>query len=180
MTPQPVSLRVVEQLGVALASGRLPADARHAGDRLLERLTAPVRLALLGLPGAGKSTLLNVFAGQQILPDHRGLPSLELAYGPRDEVRLVFGDGRVEERQGFDLADVDPVDLAFVGLRMALPVLERISLLEVVADGTAKEQAAALRWASRRCDIALWCSHRFGIAEQGLWRAMPDRLKDHG
>ena len=45
---------------------------------------------------------------------------------------------------------------------------------------TAEEERAGLLWAAERADIVLWCSQEFTPAEQWLWSALPERLKDHG
>lgn len=170
---------VLNRLERVLAEGILPEDAAQTGQRLLERIKSPVRVVVLGLPGSGKSKLMNMIAGQQIIPDNVVLPTLELAWGRDTQTVLTLQDGSVETRKGPVTADISARNPAFVRFETALPILEKLSLLEVVADGSPEDQNASIRWAVRRADIAIWCSQEFTSEEYDLWSRVPDALKDH-
>jgi len=73
---------------------------------------------------------------------------------------------------------VDP-QAQSVRIEMDLPILQRISLIEVAVDGPAVDQVSPIDWAAKRADIVLWCTQRFEPAERALWASVPDGLKDH-
>ena len=52
---------VVDRLRHAVEGAVLPKAARGHAAHLIQRLSSPVRLTLLGPPGAGKSDLVNMF-----------------------------------------------------------------------------------------------------------------------
>ena len=62
MSTQSPFTRVQQDLTRAMASGRLPAQVQSRAETLLDRITKPVRLGLLGQPQTGKSLLLNLLA----------------------------------------------------------------------------------------------------------------------
>lgn len=171
--------RIVEQLRFAVSSGALPVAASESGARLLARLSAPVRLALLGPRGAGKARVRDILAGRAVLPRQAHTASVELVFGSRERGRLVYSDGSAERFDGAPPDSTDWSSVALVRLQAPLPVLERISLLEVVADDPQDDLIAAAAWAVRRSDMLLWCTSDFGPAERAAWDVVPDRLKDH-
>ncbi|MFV2033617.1 MAG: hypothetical protein ACC631_00650 [Halocynthiibacter sp.] len=170
---------VLGQLERSLASGKLPTAAVAKGKHLLERLNSPVRVAIMGAPGSGKSQLLNLLAGRAIVPDNTILPTLELCWAKRSQTIFTYEDGTCETCDGIESGNLANTNATFVRLQTALPILERLSLLEVVTDGSPEGQAAAIDWAAKRADIALWCSQEFSPQERDLWSRVPDALKDH-
>lgn len=146
---------------------------------LLTRLDAPVRVAVLGLPQSGKSTLVNVFAGESVVPREVMLPPVEIRFGDAPLLRVTEADGEVTVIDGLAFGKVSD-DCVYIQAEAPVPVLREISLLEVAAEGTGEEQEAALRWASKRADITIWCSLDFARVEQILWASAPDQMKDHG
>ena len=169
---------VIERLRSALDAERLPAAARKHAKQLIERLSSAVRVTLLGLPGSGKSSLINMFAGRDILPTTIRLPSVELVWGASPKIIETSSDGRTITHEGSDFGQVSK-RAAYLRVEMPIDILHRISLLEVVTDGSAGELTAAIDWATRRTDIALWCSQAFGEAERIAWARVPETLKDH-
>ena len=127
---------VLKQLETSLVSGKLPAKAMRAGEHLLERLKSPVRTVILGLSGSGKSQLLNLLAGQCIVPNDAKLPPLELSWAEQSRTIVTLADGTVETHEGIVLQELAGTNAAFVKIATRLPILERISLLEVIADGS--------------------------------------------
>lgn len=170
---------VIETLEIALASDSLPVAARDYASHLLRRLGSPVRMSVLGLPGSGKSELINMFVGRRLFPKDARLPTTEIVYGATERMTVTRADGKIVTEDGIDLKKVSGKNAAFLKVELAAPILQRISLLEVVTDGTAAELSSAIDWSVRRTDIALWCSQTFDEDEQAVWRRVPDSLKDH-
>lgn len=174
-----VDYTVIETLETALANDSLPTAARDYAKHLLKRLASPVRVSVMGVPHSGKSELINMFLGRRVLPKDARLPTTEVVYGETGGMTVTRADGTRESFDKLDLAKVSGKNAAFLRLEVPAPILQRISLLEVVTDGTALELASAIDWSVRRTDIAIWCSQDFDEAEQVVWRRVPDSLKDH-
>lgn len=170
---------VIERLQFALAAEALPQAAREHASLLLKRLSSPVRVSVLGLPGSGKSELLNMFIGKRLLPKDSKLPTTELTYGAVERIIVTDASGARKVVEGLDFEKARAFLPAFMRVEMPTPLLQRISLLEVVTDGSSTEFQSAIDWAVRRTDIALWCTQTFGQAEAKLWGRVPDSLKDH-
>jgi hypothetical protein len=175
-TPESIAPRLQALLGTAALPGR----AALAGHQLLQRLTSPIRVAILGHPGSGKSQLLNLIAGERLLPAGARLPSVEVRFGPTRRIALVAADDRETAISIGDLARLQPDAAPLLRIEAPLPILSTLTLIEVGAGGTAEEERAAVQWAAARADMVIWCSQAFTPAERWLWSAMPDRLKDHG
>ncbi len=169
----------IERLRAALESDALPPGARDHARHLLKRLSSPVRVTLLGRPGSGKSELVNMFVGRRLIPKGAALPTLELVHGAAEKLSVTASNGTVTDFDGISFDKIAQMEPAFLRLQLPLPLLERISLLEVVTEGSVGALNAAVDWAVRRTDIALWCSQDFNDAEQTLWTRVPDGLKDH-
>lgn len=170
---------IIDRLSLACQSDALPKGAREHAEHLLKRLSSPVRVTLFGKPGAGKSELINMFVGKRILPKELELPTTELVYGEADKVMITSPDGKIHALNHVNLNASDLNQAAYIKIEAPLALLQRISFLEVVTDGTAAAFDAAVDWATRRTDIALWCSQDFDTMEQQIWQRVPDALKDH-
>ncbi len=170
---------VVERLEFALETASLPKAALDHAAHLLKRLSSPVRVSLLGRPGSGKSELLNMFVGRRVLSKDAKHATLELGFGETEQIIATLVNGKKVTRPGTDVS----VDLggaaAFIRVELPLPLLQRVSFLEVVTDGSIGELKSAIDWAVRRTDIALWCTQAFTSDEKRLWTRVPDSLKDH-
>jgi hypothetical protein len=178
LRPSPETL--APRLAALLKTSALPARAALAGQQLLQRLTSPIRLAILGHPGSGKSQLLNLIAGERIIPAGAALPTVELRFGPVRRAVLLAADGREREVPFAALGTVGREAAPKVRIEAPLPILQTLTLIEVSGAGTAGEERAAVQWAAAKADMVIWCSQAFTAAERWLWSAMPDRLKDHG
>ncbi len=173
-------LTVIERLRHALATNSVPTAARDHAAHLLKRLSSPVRVTLLGRPGSGKSELVNMFVRSRILPRDMKLPTLELGYGPSERITVISSDGTKSVIDGLNFGAACQGSPAFLKVEAPLPLLQRVSLLEVVTDGSVSGFQSAIDWAVRRTDIALWCTQDFDLEERAHWARVPDSLKDHG
>jgi len=169
----------LEQLDKLLSAGQLPKDAAQMGARLLQRINSPVRVAIFGLPQSGKSSLLNFLAAEQLVPENVSIPTLELLWGENESMALTLQDGTTQNSNTIALAKAAEQNPAFVTIKMPAPVLKNISFMEVVSDGSIDDLTASLDWATRRTDLALWCTREFSTIEQNLWSRVPDTIKDH-
>ena len=170
------------QLRALISAGGLPARAVERAEALLARLEAPVRVAVVGPEPAGRGAGLAALSGDETLADLPDLPErppLELRWGGEARVALRLGCGALVE--GADLAEAmaDP-EAALVTVERPLPALRRITLTDLVTEPSADDLLAALAWAARRADVAVWWSHGFGPDERAAWRSAPARLRDHG
>jgi hypothetical protein len=174
-------LTVAQRLGQALDRGQLPAGGpAEAAERLIERLERPTRVALMGLPGAGKTKILNLLAGEEVVPEELGLPTLLVQRGTGTRIICTLADGSSRTIEGTNLSEALALLPALVTLELDLPALSVISLLEVAAGSAEADQRRAMAWASKRADIVVWCSSAFTLDEQALWEKMPDHAKDNG
>ncbi|PWE31396.1 hypothetical protein DDZ14_12845 [Maritimibacter sp. 55A14] len=171
---------ILSELAPLLAAGTLPRAAQRFGESLAQRLASPVRVAVAGLPGSGKSQLLNMLAGRSVIADGAGLPSLRLRHGSSHRTLLSDRDGNETALDGIALDAPEASQAAGIVVEAPLPVLERMSLLEVVSGASGESQRRALEYGAARADIMIWCTQEFSLAERELWAQVPDRLKDHG
>lgn len=179
MSNQSLGNRVQEDLTQAVASELLPEDVQQRAIQLLERLRKPVRLGIMGFPGSGKSTLLNLLIGADVLKENVQLPTLQLTYNDVAESICTLSDGSKTTLASTDAHEIAELSPVFVEMRMALPALTKISVLEIVTPDDATSLHRATQWAAKRCDVALWCSQGFNQTEQSIWGQMPDLIKDH-
>ncbi|MGC1488403.1 MAG: hypothetical protein WA784_11520 [Albidovulum sp.] len=169
----------VQALDRAISSGAIPAKLQEQAKAVLAGMTKPVRLTVFGLPGSGKSSLMNLLLGKEVFAHGDRLPTTQITWGDVPKSSCTMADGSTQELDHFDTAKIASTAPIFVQTQMPLPALGKISLMEVVANGSPAELARALAWASNKTDVALWCSQSFGQTEQQLWDAAPDKMKDH-
>jgi len=170
----------VADLRRAIAHAGLSEPFKARAQAILDQVERPVRLAMFGLPGAGKSQVLNFLAGTDVLPKGANLPTLQLSYGDEAIANCTLPDGTTQSLPMGDMQAIAALRPVFVDATMPLPALKKISILEVSAGASLREQQRAMSWASKRSDVALWCSKgAFGRDEQALWAQMPAALQDH-
>lgn len=169
----------VAHLKDALAAGRFSKADRQRAEAVIVRMETPVRVSIIGAPGSGKSMLINLLLGSRALVSADRMPTTRITWG--DEARSVITnpDGTQDEFDGFDTADLAGRKPVFVEAQLPLAALKKISVMELVTQGSPKELQNALIWASQRTDIAIWCTQNFDSTEQAIWQSAPDRLKDH-
>lgn len=170
---------LLARLKAALGAGQIPARAAEGFGKLVERLERPVRVALLGLDRAGREALLRGIVGAAALPPGSDWPTLEIVHGARPRHRATLADATVLAAEGPPGGDVLAQGPVFLQIVAPLPILQRMSFLHLAVGESATAQAAALTWAARRTDIALWCTEGFGPDEARIWAAAPETLKHH-
>ncbi len=170
---------LIDRLSLALDSESMPKAARDYAQHLLNRLSQPVRVSILGNPKSGKTELVNMFLGESLVTADASIPTTEFVWGEKHKMTLTMADGAVETFEDLDFGKLQTEGAAFLRLEAPVDILRRISVLEVVTNGAAEELESAVDWAVRRTDIALWCTQEFGPAEQEIWSRVPDSLKDH-
>jgi hypothetical protein len=179
MSTQSLGNEVQEKLTQALESGRMPAGVEVRAKQLLARLCQPVRLGVLGRFGSGKSSLVNLLVGFEVLPYDVRLPTTQVTFAEKASAVCTLADGTKREiatASAYDITELKPL---FVELRLPLPALKKISVLEVVTPNNPNAIHKASQWAAKRCELAIWCTETFDVNEQEIWGQMPDILKDH-
>jgi hypothetical protein len=188
MSNQSLAIRVHEELKQAVASGLLPDEAHKRAMQLSGRLDQPMRIALLGMEGAGKSRILNLLVGSKVIPESVNLPTVQLTHGDTTQAICTLDDGTKKTLDHFgekttfetvDILKIIAVKPTFVELRIPLPALKKISVLDVASTNAPVALSAACQWAAKRCDVAMWCTKGYVPAEQTIWAQMPDLIKDH-
>lgn len=167
------------RLSRLLKTAKLRATVAEAGAGLLARLDAPVRVVLFGLPDVGKSRLINRIVGRRLLPQTPQLPTTIITAGNDLKSHATLPDGSRRDWSGVPFDAIVAEAPLLIEIETHAPVLRQISLMRIAADASAEDQLAAMRWATPRCDIALWCSHVFTAREADIWDSAPDALKDN-
>ncbi len=168
----------VLRLQAALDHPGLPARAAAHCQGLIDRLQAPVRVAVFGLPRAGKAAVTNALAETAVLMPGAQIAPVLIRSASSASVTLTQGNGQSVASPA-ETPFAPPPGTAMAELALPLDALAGMSLLNVATDATPEDMAAALAWAAPRCDIALWCTRRWTAEEQAIWRNGPDTLKNH-
>ncbi|MEM9898903.1 MAG: GTPase, partial [Pseudomonadota bacterium] len=164
----------------AIASGRLSPQLQERAEGLLQKIERPFRVSVMGLPGSGKSTLLNLLLGANVIPEKVKLPTLQLSYAHEPLIQCTLPDGTQKSLPGDDLYALVELKPAFAQINLPLPALSKLSMMEVVAGADEAEQARAIQWATKRTDIALWCSATsFDENEEDIWAHTSEKVQDH-
>ncbi|MEO1025237.1 MAG: hypothetical protein AAFX07_06740 [Pseudomonadota bacterium] len=170
---------VVEHLTRSIDAGTLPKSAQDYAQHLLNRLSQPVRVSVLGAHKTGKSELINMLLGRALIPSGAELPTTEVIWGEKDWMTVTAADGSVTQIDTADMTRLNGMSAAFLQVAQPLEILKKINLLEVVTENSVDELSSGVDWAVRRTDIALWCTQDFNEMEREVWRNVPDSMKDH-
>jgi small GTP-binding protein len=138
--------------------------ARSGAPDLLERRSAPPRVALFGEFNAGKSTLLNAIVGESIapvsiLPATATLHVVRHAEEPYSVVHFVAGDTRVVTRRAVVdvLRELDGKDVARVETFLPQDLLREIEWVDTPGFNSPHPlHAQAAARALEECDVALF------------------------
>ncbi|MEO1064141.1 MAG: dynamin family protein [Actinomycetota bacterium] len=114
---------------------------RGAADRIVERLSGPLRVAIAGRVKAGKSTLLNALVGERLAPTDAGEctrlvswyrhgPSYEVAAQLRSGVRRNLPFTRADGELAIELGGVAERDVASLDIRWPSAALQDVTLID--------------------------------------------------
>lgn len=170
---------VVDRLQTALERQLFPSEWHQWGARLLDHLKKPVQVAIVGLPGSGKSTLIQMMFPQVSVTALAGVPVVEIAHGPKARTSFELEDGQYLRRGG--IPGPQDVPAGAVRARIELPNddLLRQNYVEVSLSSGIGHQVSMVNWVAQWADVVIWCSEEFEAAEQKLWSAVPEEIKDH-
>ncbi|PRW61685.1 dynamin family protein [Actinopolyspora mortivallis] len=131
---------------------RLGADAAAGVDEVLERLTAPLQLAVVGRVASGKSTLVNALIGRNVAPTDVGECTrvvTRFRYGTVDRIEVVLLDGTTHtlpftQRAGVpaDLG-VDRRRVSHVEVYLTNAVLRDLTVIDTPGLGSLDESSVA-------------------------------------
>jgi len=173
------AFRALEQLRALLGRPGVTARRRDLGDRVIERLSRPVRVVVVGRGTAFQRDLLAGFVGDAPLPDMPDLPPVRLVFGRGWRLSATFASGDVATLAPGDLARTDPRALALLEVTAPIPILEKTTLLHVALEGDAEDCRRATAWAAGQADILVWAAEAPGADDAALWVGLPDAVRDH-
>lgn len=168
---------IVSRLEAALQLAGLPGPARENAKELLDSLSRPVIVAVLGASGAGKSALTNLLLKERLIPKTLRANLIEIVPGSEFIAEASYDDGRLEAHEEDELKDISGADR--VHIASPNPILKDMVLIEASGAGSARSLALAIDDAAQRADIVLWCTHSFDENETELWERVDERLRDH-
>ncbi|MDA5092852.1 hypothetical protein O2N63_01990 [Aliiroseovarius sp. KMU-50] len=177
LSPHP--WKTVEELETVLASAAIPSRIAQSCERLVERLRRPIRVGLIGFETRRRERLLAALLGEGILPDQTVWPTIEIAFSERPYTNATLADASTLAADGMPQAELFDREVVFLQIGAPIDALRRMTFLHVAASESAAEQSAALRWASRRIDFALWCTRDFSPVEAEIWGKAVPELKNH-
>ncbi|MGP6088942.1 hypothetical protein [Antarctobacter jejuensis] len=157
----------------------LSAKARATCDRLIDKLTAPVRIGIFGLPGTGKRPLLNALCRAEIVKPGLDLPTLDLKYGQGPSTEAMLADGSYLAFVGLPSASILRQNPVFLRVTAAAAGLIGRRYLLIISEDSGDDLRAGLGWAASRTDLTLWCTRSWTRAEQDAWNEAPDSLRNH-
>jgi hypothetical protein len=175
----PRTRKTLEELEAALASAAIPPRIARSCERLVEKLRRPIRVGLIGFETGQRKRLLAALLGAGVLPERMAWPTIEIGFAEVPHTRATLADASTLAADGMPQPDLFDRDAVFLQIGAPLEALRRVTFLHLAAGEDAAEQSAALRWAARRIDFALWCSRDFSPAEARIWTAAPPELKNH-
>lgn len=179
MTVSPQEAQFLEGLSSLVASGDLPSSVHRSCEGLLERLNAPVRIGIFGVPGSGKKHVLNTLVGEGVALNSPLVPTLEMVPGPLEHTTAVLADGATLDMPGYPDADILSQHPVFLSITSPACTRDRRSYVLTVCDETLPDMIAGLEWAAQRVDLAIWCTDCWTEAEAEVWRHAPEHLQDH-
>ncbi|MGP1356983.1 hypothetical protein [Roseicyclus sp.] len=167
------------RLEALLASGVLTQAEAVSCAALADALRRPARVAVLGQSAADVTGILRSMLGESVVTLVPGGPAVELHLGDQPRHVATFEDGSSLSQEGYPAADLMRYGPLLLEIEAPNPVLETMSFLAVELGAEPEDCAAALGWAAKRSEIAIFCADAFTGEEAAIWSAAPDRLKNH-
>ncbi|MGR3794206.1 hypothetical protein [Vannielia sp. SX4] len=135
-------------------------------------------MAFLGLPAGQQVARANTVLGEGLVDP--AWPTCRLIHGEAPAFTATLSDRRVVAGGGLPVTASFPAPPAFFEIAAPIDLLKELTLLVVRAGAPWQEQQAALHWAARQTDIALWCAAGpMEAAEFAIWQAAPQALANH-
>ncbi|WP_347312235.1 hypothetical protein [Defluviimonas sp. SAOS-178_SWC] len=175
----PCTWKTLDELEAVLGSAAIPPRIARSCEELVERLRRPVRVGLIGFEARQRKRLLGALLGIEVLPDRMTWPTVEIGFAERPHTRATLADGSTLAAEGLPRAELLGQEPVFLKIGAPVDALRRMTFLHLAAGEDAEEQSAALRWAARRIDFALWCTRDFSALEARIWNAAAPELKNH-
>ena len=176
---QPPTPAVLARLEALLASGVLSQAEFVSCSGLAEALRRPARVAVMGPSAADVTRVLASMLEQQLVTMVPDGPALEIFYGPAPGHTATFEDGSSLSQDGYPRHDLMRYGPLLLQIEAPLPILGTMAFLGIELGPDPESYTAALGWAGKRSEIAIFCTEVFGDEEAAIWRAAPDRLKNH-
>lgn len=170
---------VLARLEALLSSGVLTQAEVVSCNGLAEALRRPARVAIFGQDAGDVTGVLASMLGEAVIDVAPGGPAIELHAGDGPRHTATFEDGSSLSQKGYPSADLLQYGPLFLQIETPLAMLETMSFLAVELGADAETYTPALGWAAKRSEIAIFCARAFGDTEAAIWRAAPDRLKNH-
>jgi hypothetical protein len=175
----PSTRKTLEDLEAVLASAALPPRIARNCEYLVDRLRRPIRVGLIGFEAEQRKRLLAALLGTEVLPVRMAWPTMEIGFAERAHTRATLADASTLAADGMPIGDLLERGAVFLKVGAPLGALRRVTFLYLAAGEDAAEQSAALRWAARRMDFALWCTRDFSPLEARIWNEAARELKNH-
>ncbi|MEM7438060.1 MAG: hypothetical protein AAF393_00565 [Pseudomonadota bacterium] len=177
--PKHEKSQTIQRLSRLAADETAPAKVRARAAGFADRLTAPTRIGLFGLPRSGKRELLKALLAPEPLPTDLPAVTTEFVPGEKVESLAMLGNGSKISATGYPNEDLMEQGAVFITVESPACAQKSRSYLLVQCDAVAQDLTAALRWAADRVDIAIWCSQNLSALEAQVWLAGPGELKNH-
>ena len=175
----PRTRKTLEELETLMGSADIPPRVARSCEYLVERLHRPIRVGLIGFETEQRKRLLSALLGTEVLPERMAWPTIEIGFAEKPHTKATLADASTLSADGMPQPDLLDRDAVFLEVGAPIDALRRVTLLHLAAGEGAAEQSAALRWAARRIDFALWCTRDFSPLEARIWDAAAPELKNH-
>jgi hypothetical protein len=170
---------VLARLEALMLSGVLSQAEYVSCSGLAEALRRPARVAVLGQSPADVTGVLAAMLEAHLVTMVPEGPAVEIFHGPDACHMATFEDGSSLSQDGYPRHDLMRYGPLLLQIEAPLPILATMAFLGIELGPEPEAYTAALGWAAKRSEIAIFCTEGFGDAEATIWRAAPDRLKNH-
>jgi GTPase SAR1 family protein len=163
-------------------SGIRIAPAIRGLRNIEQRITRPVKIAILGEFNSGKSTLANMMLGVDGLPtavvSNTCIPT-SLSYADVPAIVGRYEDGRSAQLDLDAPTDIDQNGLAWLDVRLPLERLRDYQIIDLPGVGDPSRAMPTLERARLQPDAVIWCTvatQAWRESERIAWMQLPPRL----